>query len=86
MVNYFKKHTFIYSITTALFIIAACSSSEMKYSKNDQLSTIKKDYAGNPKRGNMFVNYEDVELPGSGGREAKTLRKQKRRKTCGDLK
>jgi L-ascorbate metabolism protein UlaG (beta-lactamase superfamily) len=66
MVNYFKKHTFIYSITTALFIIAACSSSEMKYSKNDQLSTIKKDYAGNPKRGNMFVNYEDVELPGFG--------------------
>lgn len=47
-----------------LMLAAACSSPKMKYSKNNQLNTIKKEYPGNPQRGNMFVNYEDVQLPG----------------------
>lgn len=43
-------------------ILISCSP-KMHHVKNTSLSTIKKDYPGNAKRGDMFVNYEDVKLP-----------------------
>lgn len=50
-----------------LFIIAgpffiSCTP-QMQHVKNTQIKTIKPDYPGNAKRGDMFINYEDVELP-----------------------
>jgi L-ascorbate metabolism protein UlaG (beta-lactamase superfamily) len=46
--------------------VSACSSQQqpMQYLKNDKLKTIKPGYKGNAWNGKIFMNYEDVPLPG----------------------
>lgn len=41
----------------------SCAPKTMQHVKNTNLKTIKMGYPGNAKRGDMFVNYEDVKLP-----------------------
>ena len=56
------QHSIRFSLISLSLLTFSCSPT-MQHVKNTQLKTIKSGYPGNAKRGDMFVNYEDVKLP-----------------------